>query len=168
MSYTCPSEKIAFAGKCPVKTCPAWVKSTDSGCIYQNLPEVTKFSVGMRLDMTNAVIKKSYKRSMRRLTDLSKFYHLAYQNLVLPQQFCPHCGIGGKECLNKINCDNRKEFALRYTEKYPFKVLTNITLAAFWQLIFIPDLKEYIRPPVLKKAQSLCQNIKGLNNAQAV
>jgi len=112
MTNNCPATEIQYQGKCPVKTCPAWLARAESGCIYQDLKgEVSPFSICSRLKLTNTQIKKDYKRGVKLLTESAKFYHLSLQSFTAPLKTCSNCGISGDDCINKVRCNKRKTFA---------------------------------------------------------
>ncbi len=155
ITYCCPSEKINYTGICPVKTCPAFDKRAASGCIYQHLNEISMFSIGNRLKLTNAEIKKSYKRGIKQLTDTAKFYHLSAQAFIPPLSTCKTCGVECKDCINKIRCEARSKFAAKHVNKLPMRILNTPTKIQFWIAVSNKELHEYFPPKVVRKAAKL-------------
>jgi hypothetical protein len=159
-SNTCPVEKIPYTGQCKVLTCPANHKKAESGCILQDIKEISMFSVGSYFKMANPDIKRKYKKGVKILTDTAKFYHLASQNYTNTISFCANCGVEGPNCLNIIRCNKRKKIAVKQCKKLPMLVLNNPTPTIFWSLITQPSMEQFFKPALVKRSKKLLTRIQ--------
>ena len=156
----CPVENIEYVGQCHVSTCPAFDKKAETGCLYQEIKNISQFSIGKRWKLTNAKIKKKYKHGLKILTESAKFYHLAQQHYIAPINTCKNCGIEGKDCLNTLRCTRRAKFAQKQIKKLPMRVLNITTLPAFWVIISTPNLQPFFKPKTVAKAEKLLSRRK--------